>query len=85
MIGLSNTELADSVATVHEELKELPLMSFDELISKLTNTVVDFAIHLAIAIVVFYVGKFIINKLYSFVASVLIRLRIDQSLSTFVL
>lgn len=85
MMGFFQTETTDSIMTAQEEIKQLPVMSFDELISKLTNTIVDFAIHLAIAIVVFYVGKFIINKLYGFVSSVLIRRRVDKSLSTFVL
>ncbi|MDE6490145.1 MAG: mechanosensitive ion channel [Muribaculaceae bacterium] len=75
----------DSIPSVKEDLKQLPAMSLDDLLSRFTSTLVDFAIHLAIAIVVFYVGKLIINKLYSLVSSIMIRRKVDRSLTTFVL
>jgi len=76
---------SDSIPSVKEELSQLKTLSFDELINRLVNNVVEFAIHLAIAIVVFYIGRFIINKVYAVVASILIRRKVDQSLSSFVL
>ncbi len=42
-------------------------------------------INVTLAIVVFYVGKFIINKLYRFVAGLFDRRKLDRSLTTFVL
>ena len=60
-------------------------VSFDDLINKLASTVVEFAIHLAVAIFVFYVGKLIIRKLYGLTANILYRRNVDRSLSTFVL
>lgn len=75
----------DSIPSVKEELSQLKTLSFDELINRLVNNVVEFAIHLAIAIVVFYVGRFIINKIYAVVASILVRRNVDRSLSSFVL
>lgn len=79
------TTANDSIPSVKEDLKQLPAMSLDELLNRFTNTLVDFAIHLAIAIVVFYVGKLIINKLYSLVSSIMIKRKVDRSLTTFVL
>lgn len=46
---------------------------------------VDFAIHLAIAILVFYVGKLIIKRIYVIINSIMIRRNVDKSLSTFIL
>ena len=77
--------IPDSIPSPSKELSSLKALSADELINKLVSTMVDFAIHLAIAIFVFYVGKFIIGKLYSFVAGIMVRRKVDRSLSTFVL
>ena len=60
-------------------------MSFDQLIDTLVHDVVHFAISLAVAIVVFYVGKFLIKKLYNLVAGIMLRRKVDPSLTTFVL
>lgn len=74
-----------TLPSVHEELKSLSTMSFDELMNQLVGNCVKFAINLAIAILVFYVGKFIITRLYRFVGSIMLRRRVDPSLTTFVL
>lgn len=78
-------ELPDSVPTVHDELSMLKSLPFDELMSRLVSSVVSFAINLGIAILVFYLGRLVINKLYKFVSGIFIRRRLDQSLATFVL
>lgn len=79
----------DSTSTVPEtasaDLSLLKSMSLDDLISKLASDIVSFFISVAIAVVVFYVGKLIIRKLYAFTTGVLIRRKVDQSLSTFIL
>lgn len=67
------------------ELHNLSALSLDELINKVVSHFVQFAINLAIAIIVFYVGKFIIRKIYRLVGSIMLRRRVDQSLTTFVL
>lgn len=51
----------------------------------LVHDIVHFAISLAVAILVFYVGKFIINRLYSLVETILHKRKIEASLTTFVL
>ncbi len=75
----------DSIPSVSEEMKALKTLSLDDLVEKLVNNLVDFAIHLAIAILVFYAGRFIINKLYRLTSTVLLKRNVDRSLSTFVL
>lgn len=75
----------DSVPDVHEELSMLRSLPVDELINTVVAGLVRLAINLAIAILVFYLGRFIINKLYRFLAGIFIRRHIDQSLGTFLL
>lgn len=77
--------MPDSIPTVREEVSMLKTLPFDELMSRLVSSVVTFAINLAIAILVFYVGRLVINKLYKFISGIFVRRHLDQSLATFVL
>lgn len=77
--------VTDAVPDKAQELSMLKNLPLDELLNKLVSGMVTFAINLAIAITVFYVGKFIINKIYVFVHNILLRRRVDSSLSSFVL
>lgn len=78
-------QLPDSIPTVREEVSMLKTLPFDELMSRLVSSVVTFAINLAIAILVFYVGRLVINKLYKFISGIFVRRHLDLSLATFVL
>lgn len=60
-------------------------LSLDDAISKMANSMVDFAFKLAIAILVFYLGKLVIRKIFKFTRTILINRHIDASLTTFVL
>ena len=76
----------DSISNaVFPSIKDLSVTSLDSLIEKTITNITDFAINLAIAITVFYVGKFIIKKLYKLVQKILLRRNVDQSLTTFTL
>ncbi len=83
---------ADAASTAGEATEKsgdmvaaLKSLSLQDLLNRLAESAVSFAIDLAIAIVVFYVGRFIIRKIYGFVRSVFVTRRIDASLTTFVL
>ncbi len=73
------------VAKAATGIKELKSLSFDDLLERLAQDLVTFAINLAIAILVFYAGRFVIRKIYKIVSTIFIRRQIDRSLSTFVL
>lgn len=60
-------------------------LSFDDAISKIANSLVNFSFKLLIAILVFYVGKFIIKKLYKVTMNLMTSREMDPSLITFVL
>ena len=76
---------SDSIPPIEKELKMLEGMSADEIINRLVNSLLEFAAHLAIAILVFYAGRFIIRKIHRLVTSIFIRRKLDQSLATFIL
>lgn len=75
----------DSLPSPKDELRQLSSMSLDDLIERFVNGAVELAINVAIALAVFYIGKFIIKKIYKVVSTIMIRRKADKSLSTFVL
>lgn len=84
-ITTDTSAATEAVSSAAADVAELKTLTLDQLLNKLAHTMVDFAIHLAIAILVFYAGKFIIRRIYSLVTSILIRRKVDRSLSTFIL
>lgn len=81
------TESADS-AVVNTGLSDLAVlkdMSLNDIISKLARDIGNFFLSLAIAIAVFYIGRYIIRKIYAFIFKVMTRRNVEQSLTTFVL
>ncbi len=60
-------------------------MSFDTMFDKLITTMVSLALSIAAAIVVFYLGRFIIGRIYKFVERILTVRKVDTSLTTFIL
>lgn len=77
--------LPDSVPSPREEWQMLRSLPVDELLNRMVNGIVSLAVNIAIAVVVFYVGKYIINKVYRIMSGILLRRKVDASLSTFVL
>lgn len=87
-LQLNNILPVDSVPSVPDKKQELEMLKslpFDELMDKLVNAAVDFAIHLVVAIVVFYIGRFIVKKLYKMTRTIMVHRKVDPSLTTFVL
>ncbi len=66
-------------------LDTLKGLSFEDAVSKIANSVVDFTFRLFLAILVFYLGKLIINRLYKGVRNLMLRRNVDASLTTFIL
>ncbi|MDE6197358.1 MAG: mechanosensitive ion channel [Muribaculaceae bacterium] len=77
--------IPDSIPTVSQEMGMLESLPFDVFVQKVVSSMVTFAINLAIALLVFYIGRLIINRLYTFVSGVFIKRKLDRSLMTFVL
>lgn len=60
-------------------------LSFDDAITSIANGVVQFAFRLLVAALVFYVGKYIIKKIFEVVRRILTANDVDASLMTFAL
>lgn len=71
-----------SVSNFWDDLKG---MGFDEAIATISNSLISFTFRLLIAIIVFYVGRFLIKKIYSAVFNVMLKRKVDASLTTFVM
>ena len=77
--------MPESVPSPKAELGMLKNVPVDELLSKFVHGTVQLVINITIALIVFYLGKFIINKLYNLTRRILLRRQVDSSLSSFVL
>ena len=83
---INNKEVADSISNeLKSSASKLSSLSFDEITQKLVDGAVDIGMRILIAIVVFYIGKLIINKIHTIVKNVMIKHSLDKSLTTFVL
>jgi len=82
LTGASVVEKAAEAGSFFDSLKGL---SLNDAISTIANGIVHFSFKLLIAILAFYVGKFIIRKIYGLVHSIMVNRKVDASLTTFVL
>lgn len=78
-------ELPDKAETGKGMFESLKGLGFEDAMSTIANGIVQFSFKLLIAILVFYLGKFIIKKLYNFVFKMMTRNSVEASLTTFVL
>lgn len=79
------TPTAEELDSGRQFFDALKGLSFDDALSKIANGLVSFGFKLMIAILVFYVGRFIIKKIYKVTNNVMVSRHVDVSLTTFVL
>lgn len=60
-------------------------MALDDFISIVTRSLVEFVIHLAVAILVFYAGRLIIRRIFALTQKLMVKRNVDPSITTFVL
>ncbi len=77
--------LPDKVDSGKSAFEALKGLGFDDAITSIANGIVQFTFRLLICILVFYIGKFIIKKIYNLVQGIMVSRKIDASLTTFVL
>lgn len=77
--------LANDMESTQAAFETLKGLSFNDALSKIANGMVEFAFKLILAALVFYIGKFIIRRLYKFTRTVMVGRRVDASLTSFVL
>lgn len=78
-------DLPDKADKGHTAWDALKGLSFDDAITTIANSIVQFSFRLLIAALVFYIGKFAIRKIFEVVRRILIANEVDASLMTFVL
>lgn len=84
--GLTPVEVPDSVKNkAAAGMAELKNLSLDDFIQRMAEGAVNFAINLALAVFVFYVGRFVIRKIHSLLSKIFLSRKVDKSLATFVL
>lgn len=82
----ANKEVADSIsAEIKHTESVLSSLSFDEIVQRLVDGAVDLGVRILIAVVVFYIGKLIINKIHAIIKAIMLKHNFDKSLTTFVL
>lgn len=82
----ANKEVADSIsAEIKHTESVLSSLSFDEIVQRLVDGAVDLGVRILIAVVVFYIGKLIINKIHTIIKAIMLKHNFDKSLTTFVL
>lgn len=77
----------DSLANLTPKKVASDIMNFDwgGVITTLSTQFISLGFRIAAAILIFYVGKFIINKIHALVRAMLIKKGVDHSLGTFLL
>lgn len=81
----TDTIAQKAITHSQEQMNEFASMSFPQILDKIVNSAVDLTLKIAIAILVFYIGKFLINRIYSVVKKILVNRQVELSLSTFIL
>lgn len=66
-------------------LEELKGLSLGDFLHRVADGAVELVIHLAIAVAIFYAGRFIITRIHRFLTAMMVRRKVDLSLSTFIL
>lgn len=86
MIQTDNIVVPDEkVAAVDGFLDSFKGLTFDDFVAKIATFVVDFSFRLVGAIILFYIGKFIIKRIYLTVRKIMMANDMDGSLTSFVL
>ncbi len=81
--AVSDTTQTQSI--VHETINQLSGMSTEEILSQLISGAIHIGLNILIALIIYWIGKFIIDNLYRLVKRTLERRNVDASINTFVL
>lgn len=76
---------AENTGAIAKAIEMLKTISFQDAMSKIANTLVNFTFKVLIAIAVFYIGRFLIRKINKILSNIFEKKEVDLSLSTFVL
>lgn len=87
-----NTDVASATndtiaapATIEETVEQLSKMDFNEIWSQLLSSAIDLGLKILVALLVYWIGKFLIDLLYKFVKNTLEHRKVDASINSFLL
>ncbi len=85
--SLANKLSPDSIAamTPGKLVDEFKYLDIGSLVTSLSSQLISLTLRILAAILIFYLGKFIINKIYSVARAIMIRKDFDRSLTSFLL
>ena len=85
--SLANKLSPDSIAamTPGKLVDQFKYLDLGELVTSLSSQIISLGLRILAAILLFYIGKFIINKVYNLARAVMIRKAFDRSLTSFLL
>ena len=85
--SLANQLHPDSIAVMTPEkiVDKFKYLDVGNLVTSLSSQLVSLALRIVAAILIFYIGKFIINKIYSVVRAIMVAKGFDRSLTSFLL
>ena len=85
--SLANQLHPDSIAAMTPEkiVDKFKYLDVGNLVTSLSSQLVSLALRIVAAILIFYIGKFIINKIYSVVRAIMVRKGFERSLTSFLL
>ncbi len=89
--GLGTKEAATAVAdttkthTFYDMLSSASDMSFQQLLEQSISGLIHLSIKIAIACIIFFVGKWILKKLYNLLYTILLKRNVEPSLRSFLL
>jgi small conductance mechanosensitive channel len=85
--SLANKLSPDSIAamTPGKLVDQFKYLDLGSLVTSLSSQLVSLGLRILAAILIFYVGKFIINKIYSVARAIMVRKDFDRSLISFLL
>lgn len=85
MIQTEELQSAADVSNGKDILEVVKSLGLEDALSGIASGIVQFTFRMLLAILVFYIGKFIIKKIYGLVYSIMVNRKVDASLTTFVL
>ena len=85
--SLANQLHPDSIAAMTPDkiVDKFKYLDLGSLVTSLSSQLISLGLRILAAILIFYIGKFIINKIYSVVRAIMIRKDFDRSLISFLL
>ena len=85
--SLTNQLHPDSIAAMTPEkiVDKFKYLDLGSLVTSLSSQLISLGLRILAAILIFYLGKFIINKIYSVARAIMIRKDFDRSLISFLL